>query len=253
MPDFSARKLGRRSTTTNRLAALPLFPDYTTKLPPPPPSVAWSDKVDSWPMMANDNYGCCTCSAVGHLVQLWTTANGNPFVPTDADVLAMYSAVTGFDPVDPNTDNGAVMIDVLNHWRNTGMAGHKLAAYARVRVGHHAAVKQAIAMMGGVCLGIAMPAAWQRAETWDLVRGYDGVPGSWGGHETPAVSYDDKTLTVITWGEPVKLTWRAFDKYVEEVQVPVAADWADDDLSPSGFDLQTLLADMGYLRGRQVS
>jgi hypothetical protein len=253
MPDFSARKLGRVATTTNRLAALPLFPDYTSKLPPPPPAVTWSDKVQSWPMMQNDQYGDCTCATVGHIIQLWTAANRIDFVPSDQDVLGMYSAVTGFTPDDPNTDNGAVMLDVLQYWKNTGMAGHRLTAFARVRVGHHDAVKSAIQLMGAVCLGIAMPAAWQQAQTWDVARGRDGVPGSWGGHEVPAVDYDDKGVTVVTWGELVKLTWGAFDKYVEEAQVPVDDDWADSDGAPSGFSLDELLADMGYLQGRRVA
>jgi hypothetical protein len=244
------RKLGRIAPRTDRLSALPLFPDYTSRMPPPPPSVTWSDKVTSWPMLANDNVGDCTCAAVGHLIQLWTAVNGNPVVPTDREVLDFYSAVTGYDPGDPNTDQGAVMIDVLGRWRRDGIAvggvTHKLAGFARCRVGHHDHVKSAINLMGGVCLGIAFQEQWSDRDVWDVGRGLR----SEGGHEIPAVDYDKDTLTVVSWGRLYRMTWRALDRYCEEVQVPVAADWADSDLSPSGFDLQTLLADMGYLRGR---
>lgn len=240
-------KLGRISPRTDRLSALPLFPDYASSLPAPPPSVDWQSKVKSWPMMANDRYGDCTCACVGHLVQLWTTANGAPVVLSDADVLGLYAAVTGFDPDKPETDNGAVMVDVLDYWRKTGVAGHRLAGYARTRVGHHDHVKQAIALMGGVCLGVAFPSAWFDQDTWDVGRGPKYRPE--GGHEVPAVGYDSKTLTVVSWGRLYRLTWAALDRYCEEIEVPVSADWADADGAPSGFDLKTLLADMGALRG----
>lgn len=242
------RKLGRIAPTTNRLSALPSFPDYAAKLPPAPPAMTWADKVQSWPMLANDSVGDCTCAAVGHLIQLWTAANGNGVVPTDQEVLDFYSAVTGYDPNDPSTDQGAVMVDVLGRWHREGIAvggqTHRLAGFARTRVGHHGHVKQAINVAGGVCLGIAFCEQWFDRDVWDVGRGLRPA----GGHEIPAIGYNDKTLTVVSWGRLYEMTWAALDRYCEEVEVAISGDWADEDRSPSDFDLATLLADMGQLR-----
>ena len=38
----------------------------------------------------------------------------------------------GFRPGDPSTDRGAYALDVLNYWRQSGIAGHRIAAYAAV-------------------------------------------------------------------------------------------------------------------------
>lgn len=248
--DRKHMKLGRIAPRTDRLSALPLFPDYTARLPEPPSSVTWSDKVKSWPMLANDSVGDCTVAAVAHLIQLWTAANGAGVVPTDQEVLEFYSAVTGYDPADPSTDQGAVMVDVLSAWHKQGItiggAVHKLAGFARTRVGHHTHVKQAIQIAGGVCLGVALPDAWFDSDVWDVGRGPKYRIA--GGHEIAGIDYTQDTLTVVSWGRLYKMTWRALDKYCEEVQVPVSQDWADADGAPSGFDLETLLADMGQLR-----
>jgi hypothetical protein len=125
------------------------------------------------------------------------------------------------------------------------MAGHKLAGFARTRVGHHGHIKQAIAVAGGVCLGIAFCEQWFDRDVWDVGRGLRPA----GGHEIPAIGYDAETLTVVSWGRLYKMTWTALDRYCEEVEVAISGDWADSvDGSPSGFDLATLLADMGQLR-----
>ena len=49
--------------------------------------------------------------------------------PSDKQVVAAYSAITGYNPSTGANDNGAVEIDVLNYWRQTGIAGHKIGAY----------------------------------------------------------------------------------------------------------------------------
>lgn len=252
MPDRSTMRLGRIAPTTNRLSALPLFPDYASKLPPAPPSKSWADGVKDWRLLGNDKVGDCTIATVYHLIMSWLAANGKSATPTDEEVLSVYSAVTGYDPADPSTDQGAVMIDVLNYWRTTGVRigdeTHKLAGYARCRVGHHEHIRSAINLMGGVCLGVAFPDAWFDRDVWDVGRGPGFRPD--GGHEIPAIGFSPKSLTVVSWGRTYEMTWAALDRYCEEVQVPVAADWADSDLSPSGFALDELLRDMGYLRGR---
>lgn len=120
-----------------------------------------------WPMLGNNQYGDCAFAGALHLDQAWSDNAGKPFVPTDAQALAAYSAVCGFSPADPATDRGAVLLDVLNYWRQTGIAGRKILAYVSVNMRNPAEVKQAINLFGGLYIGLALPLAWQTTDVWD--------------------------------------------------------------------------------------
>lgn len=43
----------------------------TAALPAAPASVAYYQKIPSWPIYDNDKYGDCTCAAAGHMIQNW--------------------------------------------------------------------------------------------------------------------------------------------------------------------------------------
>jgi hypothetical protein len=86
-------------------------------LAPAPASIDWTAKISSWPMMANDTLGDCTCAAAGHMIECWTANLGDAFTPTNTQIIAAYSATSGYVPGDPATDKGAVELDVLNYWR----------------------------------------------------------------------------------------------------------------------------------------
>lgn len=250
MPDNSARKLGRKPVLTSRLIAAPVFPDYAAKLPAPPVAADWCAKVSDFGMMLNDDLGDCAIACPGHMIQAWTADNGAEYIPSDQDILAAYEAVGGYKPGDESTDNGCVVLDVLRFWHDHGIAGRKLAAYARVRAGNVKAIKQAVAMFGGVYLGLDLPAAWQDADTWDVGRGPRYLPGSWGGHAVPALAYDADKLTVVTWGQRMPLTWPALERYASEIWVVLSQDWSDADGAPSGLDMAQLGTDLGYFHGR---
>ena len=50
-------------------------------------------------MMDNAQLGDCTCAAAGHLIMEWTAnAQSKTFTPSDAQIIAAYSAITGYNP-----------------------------------------------------------------------------------------------------------------------------------------------------------
>lgn len=228
-------------------------------LPPAPPAVDWTAKISSWPMMANDTLGDCTCAAAGHMIECWTANLGDAFTPTSAQIIAAYSATSGYVSGDPATDNGAVELDVLNHWRQQGIAGHKIDAYAALDVAaasnrqNHECVKQAIAVFGGAYIGLALPLSAQQQDVWNVpspwshLRG-QGAPGSWGGHAVPVLAYDADGLTCITWGAKKRMTWDFFAQYCDEAYAPLSPDWlSQQGLDPSGLDFTQLQSDLSAL------
>lgn len=242
------KKAARHDPRTLRLAR------YVASLPPPPSAADWTGPIgNGWGMMKNDVLGDCTCAAAGHLIQLWTTQAAPPgIVVPDEDVVAFYSQVSGYTPSDPSTDEGAVEIEVLNSWRNLGVpnVGHKIAAYAAVNLRNPDEVRQTINLFGGIYLGVALPISAQNQATWDLVSGATAQAGSWGGHAVPAMAYDEKGLTVITWGAKLKMSWAFLAAYADEGYAIITPDWIKaDGLSPSGLDLAALQSDLVAVSG----
>ena len=92
-------------------------------LPPLPPVLSRVVDIPAWlGMMLNNLYGCCTASALGHLVQIASKlATGAMNTPSDAQVEAAYAEVSGFSPGPPPMhDDGAVEQDVLRWLQGRG-------------------------------------------------------------------------------------------------------------------------------------
>jgi len=221
-------------------------------LPQPPGYVTWNAAVGAyWGMMLNDELGDCTCAAVGHTIMAMTAQHGSPAVPSDADVLAAYEACGGYKPGDPATDNGAVELDVLNWWRKTGMAGHKLGAYAAVRPADQGEVRTAIWLFGSVYAGLALPLTAEGQEVWNVDLSAPAplsgraAPGSWGGHAVPLLGYNQVGPLCVTWGIPLQMTWDFWATYADEAYAPLSPDWVSGAVeAPSGFDLAQLTKDL---------
>jgi len=229
-------------------------------LPAPPPSVDYTKAVKGpWGMMGNDTIGDCTCAAAGHLIMEWTADTGAQADPTTQQVIEAYSAVTGYDPTTGANDNGAMETDVLNYWRKTGVAGHRILAYAALEPRSTTHVENAIDLFGGVYIGLALPKSAQTQTVWSVPPGGptgDGRPGSWGGHAVPVLAYDSHGLTVITWGDTKTMTWQFWETYCDEAYAVLSMDFLKanpndpkDPVAPSGFDLTALLDDLKAVVG----
>ncbi len=218
------------------------------ELPPPPREADWTKKIKTWPMMANDRIGDCTCAAAGHLIQEWTAnASGDAkVVPTKA-IIGAYAAISGYDPASGAHDNGANELDVLNYWRRRGIGGHVIDAYVALEPRNHAHVMESVYLFGGCYIGVALPLSAQRQRVWAVPPGGPtgaGAPNSWGGHAVPVVAYDARGLTVVTWGALVRMTWGFWEAYCDEAYAILSKDWLAKNKAPSGLDVAALQADL---------
>jgi len=249
-------KLGKRPPKIDKRTLK--FAKYVKlPLPPVPPEVSWVTHVQNWPMYLNDELGDCTIAAAAHAIEQWLlyakkyTAPGVA-MPSDAQVLAAYEAVSGYRPNVPSTDNGCFMLDVLNYWRKTGIGGHKIWAFVEVNPKNLVEVAQAIMLFGNVYAGVALPVSVQGEDKWTVTDGgiyaEAGKPGSWGGHCVMIPAMSPITLTSITWGEVLKMSHNFFLDYCDEAYTCLSQDWIDKTgISPGGFDFATLQADIAAL------
>jgi hypothetical protein len=230
----------------------------TPALPTPPANFDLTSTVKSpWGMMENDQIGDCTCAAAGHLIMEWTANAGKKMVvPTNKQIVAAYSAVTGYNPKTGANDNGAVELDVLNFWRQSGIAGHKIGAFVALEPSNHNHIMDAVYMFEGCYIGVELPisaqAQTQNHQPWSVPPGGttgDGKPGSWGGHAIPVVAYDSRGVTVVTWGALQTMTWTFWEAYCDEAYAILSPDYMDDkQKAPQGFSISELQADLSDLK-----
>ncbi len=221
-------------------------------LPPPPPQADWSTKVASWPMMMNNTIGDCTVAAAGHCIEEWTTDVGDPVIVPDATIVAVYSVVSGYDPKTGQHDVGANELKVLNYWRQQGIGGHTIRAYAALEPGNLDHVRDAVFLFGNCYIGLAMPLSAQTQAIWSVPPGgpaCQGAPGSWGGHAVPVVAYDPQGLTVVTWGALKRMTWGFWSAYCDEAYALLSDDFLTSDKTPAGIDLASLEQDLAEVTG----
>lgn len=226
----------------------------TAELPAPPATIDWLSGVADWPMYGNDTIGDCTAAAVGHSVEQFTRyGSGTTVEVSDADVIGLYSAVTGYNPDDPSSDTGAYCQDVLNYWRKNGIGGgHQIVAFASVDVGNPTEVKQAINLFGEVYLGFNFPASamdqFNAGKPWDVVKG-SRIEG---GHCVIVGGYDATYLAAVTWGATQLMTPAFWAKYVDEAYVIITRDWVDQQTGndAAGINLYALGQDFATLTGQ---
>jgi hypothetical protein len=196
----------------------------------------------------NASAGDCTCATMAQARMFLTAqASGKPVVTPTEDVIANYIAVTGnegaaYDPATGANDNGCNFLDVLKYHRKIGQIG----AFGSVGPSR---LKDAIWLFGGVCLGLSLPDDWEEqlpSGVWDIL---DAPPDRTNGHEVYAMMYErEGPVIVATWGRYVKLTNKALDEMVDDRMAIVSPDWLrPDGTAPSGFDVQTLAADLKAL------
>lgn len=245
-------KLGRRAVKTDsRTLRLARYFTTALALAPPPNYKDWTKGIKDWGMMKNNELGCCTISGIGHAIQVFSANAGIEATVTDDTIVEYYSKWNGYNPADLSTDRGGIELDVLNHWKNTPFCGHSLYAFADVSPSHNPSIKQAINLFGGQYIGVSLPLSAQEqvGKTWDVVsNSYLSAPGSWGGHCVFVPQYDVDGLTCITWGKLQRMTWRFWNKYVDESHTLLSPDFVSaNGLDPSGFNLSALQADLNQI------
>jgi hypothetical protein len=225
--------------------------DYLAGVPAAPEKVYWEYKIppDAWQMFGNDTIGDCTCACIAHMIMLATAHTGTLFTPAESDIIAAYSAVSGYDPSTGANDNGAAIQDVLNYWQNTGIGGHKIIGWAQIDQTNIAEVKQGIWLFGGTDIGIevfqSMEDQFDNHQPWDNPSGDD-----LGGHSIPVFGFGADGCDGVTWATLQQMSWDTWSKICSEAYCVITEDWINQlsGKTYSGFDLAQLQADLAALK-----
>ena len=242
-------RLGKRAPKPHRL----MLRDYLHgPLPTVPDVVDWTLKVTTpWGMCLNDQLGDCAVAGPAHQIKAWrANATGEQIDIADADSLAFYSLVGGYDGT-PATDNGLCLADVETRWQSDGIGGHKIAGSVGVNPHQPDHVALAHYLFGGLDVGLQMPLSVQddmdAGQPWDVHLGRRGIPGSWGGHCVEGLILCQSTgmKGVVSWGEVYQVTEAFWLECCDECHAMASLDsLAVSGLNPAGLAMPLLLADM---------
>jgi hypothetical protein len=273
---------------------LPKLEDYVSKdllatapMPPANGNVDRQSKVtNGWPMYMNGpdpnapeviqqagGIGDCTCAGMGHAVSQWTAysgkvAGGAEF--TDATILTMYEAVSGYVLGNESTDNGAALYQVCNYMMNTGIKDtkgnlHKIEGYADISLFNNIGwIKGVLNCFGTVYTGISADQnfanAWSAGTVASLPSEGTNV-GPYGIDHCVVMSQSnymgggaDHIQTFISWGAEVEAEDNWVRTNVGEAIAIITTDWVEaNGDSPLGQAVSELLAELKSLPESSVN
>jgi hypothetical protein len=249
---MSGFKLGKLEP--KRLLSTPAFGDFLGAVHtwPAVKPRGWEYAVppEKLDILANDELGDCVIAAMMHYAQAETANTSNPLTPTRNLAIQTYSAITGYDPKYPDSDQGTCWIDALKHWKQFGIPMldkngnqvlHHILGYASLDLHSVAQQRYACDLFGGTLMGVNLP---QSAE--DDLSDWRYVPGSpiIGGHGINRAGQGGDGWHISSWGRWIKGTWEFSLKLADEDYAVVSKNWVDSETgqTPSGLDLNGLLA-----------
>lgn len=209
-----------------------------------------------FPTDLNDQIGDCTIADVAHAVGSFSRfGQGTEVIVSNADVLTMYSRVSGYIPGNANTDTGCVIQDVLNDWRKNGIGtpAHKILAFFQVNYKDLNEVKACTWLFLGVTLGVNLPQSaldqFQGGQTWDLNPSLNNTVV--GGHDVRLIGFNaDGTVDLVTWGTVVKATWAWVQQWTEEAWSEADAEIVKNNAAPNGLSVTALNAAYTQVTGQ---
>jgi len=248
-------KLGRRPRKFH-VNTLSLHDYLRDDVLPDPGPQDWTPAVTAavgtdWGMDGNDMVGDCAAAMWSHAQMLFTANDGQIVIPTTADTLALYSAVTGYDPAQTQpdgsnpTDNGTCMTDLLAYLQKTGA----ILAWAEFDPAQIIRYRQAVAIWGASLNGVQVRQSDEDAFTAGTIwtPQADAVQG---GHAILSPKADANGLTYVTWGaeQPASAAWTL--ENTQEAYIVATKEWVKQatQLTPAGLDMSKLLADIAAVK-----
>lgn len=208
--------------------------------------------ISSWGMLGNDQYGDCVLAGGGHETMLWNKEAGQTVIITEKESLKDYSAITGFNPNDPNSDQGTDMQAAASYRLKTGLLDasgkrHKVGAYLAIIPGDIREHLLATYLFGAVGIGIEFPSyamdQFNQGKTWT----YRSKHSIEGGHYIPLVARRGSHGIIVTWGKTQPMTDSFFSHFNDESIAYVSEEMLTNGKSPEGFDLNQLKQDLAAL------
>jgi peptidoglycan hydrolase-like protein with peptidoglycan-binding domain len=230
-------------------------------LPAAPPTADYSPKGQPalGNVYLNDRLGDCVIAGAYHVVATETGNAGALFTATTDQLVKDYSAIGGYNPADPNTDQGCDEPTALNYWVKNGFAnGTRPLGWVTVDATNADELRSALYLFENLYFGAELPDAWVNPMpsgsgfSWDAA----GAPVPDNGHCVIGVGYTTAGVTIDTWGLLGTVTWDALAKYfTPDANGATYVLLTPDQLAkgqtraPNGLDWSALISDFDAIGG----
>jgi hypothetical protein len=213
-------------------------------------------------MLGNNRLGDCVPVEVLHSIETFHIAAGTPPPPfADADAIALYGAVGGYNPSDPSTDQGTDPGTAWDYWQATGVTCaadsslHKIAGLIGIDSTNAVERHLGIYEFDAIQYAISLPLSWQGASEWTGVPSADpnSQPGSWGGHGVMSRSWDASgNESIVTWGTDLLAASNSLGAYLQEAAVVVSEEMLSlTGVSRCGIHWSDLVSDLKKLANQK--
>jgi len=240
----------------------------SSAVPAYPQNADYLAKLSGWQMLGNDAVGDCNAVTWANMRRLVTATLTTEYYPTQAQVWQFYQTQNpDFDPNGSSATNGPgsnadqgmdVQTGLEYLHANGGPDGVKAVAFAKVDHTNLDEVKAALAIFGGLWLGIQVLDANQQqfaqGQPWTDVA---GSPID-GGHAILGGGYDIADVKFITWAKETEFAesfWNGVvqgSPLVEEAWVVIWPEHLGTNAFEQGVDQAQLAADYQALTGNQL-
>ena len=242
-----------------------------SSLPTPPTSIDYTSKASQElaDIDENENLGDCVIAGGYHIVGVETGNAGNEFIVTKDQIITDYSAIGGYVPGNPKTDNGCQLPTALGYWTTHGFAnGTKLLGHLAIDPTNVTEVQQALYLFENLMLGLELPDAWinpfpsTNGFTWDVAgspdpeNGHCIIGAGYVGTGVTIAGYTAAGLIIDTWGMLGIITWAALAEYCSsknygELYVLLTPDQVTkgQTIAPNGVSWSDLIGDFDALGG----
>lgn len=245
------RKLGLKPVQTQ--PRLRLADYYTTDLPGVNDlkfPLGHADVIEPQ-MFMNDQIGDCAIAGSIEEVRLANALRGVTVNFTDKTAVENYSAIAGYVPGDPDTDEGTDVHVLYEARQTTGIVDsdgkhHKIIDYAGLTPGDFDELLIALSLFDMVGIGIQVPdyaePQFEEGEPWRLMPGRHRIVG---GHYIPIVGAQDRSAAqLFTWGGLTSIEDTFYAAMNTVAVVALTEELFTRDKSPEGIDMKQLAADL---------
>lgn len=213
------------------------------------------DKLgEQWGTLGNDQYGDCVWAGAAHETMLWNAIRGVSVAFSDQSVLSDYSAVTGFNPNDPNSDRGTDPRQALLYRQKTGVLDangnrHQIGAFVALEPGNWDQLLQALWAFDSVALGIEVPSYAQAQFAAGKAWSYIGQAPIEGGHYIPCFGRPDwNFIYVLTWGRLQRMSKKFYEHFNDQAFAVLSLESLNQEgITPEGLNIDALKAELASL------
>lgn len=232
---------------------------HTTVIPPHPSSEDYLTRLSNWQMLGNDSAGDCVAVTWANMRRLVTAFLSVEDYPSQDEVWAIYRTQNpdfdsdgSADAGGPGSqaDGGMDIQTLLEYLVNTGGPdGVKAVAFAKVDHTNTAEFEAALAIFGGVWVGVNVSSENQQefadGQPWDAVGAVEGGHSVLSGGYTPDVKF-------ITWGAETSFTPPFVQQRMEEAWVVIWPEHLGTVEFEAGVDGSALAAAYQELTGKAL-